>query len=361
MAWHFRVYPFPSNFYVVRRKHGYVQDVGGSARYHGVSPAFFSEVITQGGDQLYVTDYYSGFVSRDIYARLTNKLNAKLVDVMQNNTSAQLLTSLVEVGESYEMIARRAISMRRAFTALRRFDLPRVAKELALPRDVQRNVERRVSKKHFVTQNWLEYWMGWAPFISDIQSAMKVLDQAPRPKQFRVTATNNYTYVAQGTVRAGADGRPWYSHYSKPSVRDRASFGGYARCVNPQLALASQLGLTNPFVTAWEVIPFSFIANWFVNVDQYLAACSPFYGMEFSDTYLNHKSQITAAEMKNSRWEWEDKWIQVDDTQSYNAMLFTRRQSSIPLASLVVELPDRLSLTRAATSVSLLTQLFLKP
>jgi hypothetical protein len=38
----------------------------------------------------------------------------------------------------------------------------------------------------------------------------------------------------------------------------------------------------DPLVTAWELIPFSFIVDWFVNVNDNLAAFSPFATGEFA-------------------------------------------------------------------------------
>lgn len=204
--------------------------------------------------------------------------------------------------------------------------------------------------------------MGWAPMVSDIQNALRVLDQQPRSKKFRVSSTENFTYVANGYKYWSPRWGDQFASYLRCSVSDRASFGGYATCVNPQLALASQLGLTDPFVTAWEVVPFSFIANWVVNLDQYISSCSPFYGWELSETYVTLKSTIPHALLLNSESEWQvDKWVRVTRVQSMSSMLFYRRPSELPPVTLAVSLPDRLSLSRAATSVSLLTQLFLKP
>lgn len=364
--WYQKSYPGFDTWTGYRQQAGYVQVKGHASSYRGVSPSYAKEVAKASGDRLYVASYYTSYIDRGISTSgfsdpwVRNTLHSKLVDQLQDGNSAQLLTSLVEVGESYNMIARRAITLRRAFVALRKFDLPRVAKELALPRDVQRNAEKRVSKKHLVTQNWLEYWMGWAPLVGDIQSTMKVLDSNPRSKPLRVSCRKTIPQI-----RGGYEINPYwgtiFQRYSNYAIKSRYSYGARIQLVNPQLNLASQLGLTNPLATAWELVPFSFIANWFVNVDQLLQASSPFYGYSVLDGHGTLKSEVHSF-MLNSVMEWDgSKWAFRHHKQQYDAVGFFRRPMPIPTPGLVFSLPDRLSLSRAATSISLLTQLFLNP
>jgi hypothetical protein len=51
------------------------------------------------------------------------------------------------------------------------------------------------------------------------------------------------------------------------------------RVDNPNLHLAQQLGFINPLSVAWELVPFSFVVDWFGNVGQVLASFSDFAGL----------------------------------------------------------------------------------
>lgn len=55
-------------------------------------------------------------------------------------------------------------------------------------------------------------------------------------------------------------------------------------CVrNKTLMRLEQFGLANPAVVAWELVPFSFVADWFVGVGDYLAAQTALLGLEVLD------------------------------------------------------------------------------
>lgn len=54
--------------------------------------------------------------------------------------------------------------------------------------------------------------------------------------------------------------------------------------------IAQQLGLTNPASLAWELMPYSFIVNWFVDIGSFLAQFDTFAGLrliEMSETYTD--------------------------------------------------------------------------
>lgn len=55
-------------------------------------------------------------------------------------------------------------------------------------------------------------------------------------------------------------------------------------CVrNKTLMRLEQFGLANPTAVAWELVPFSFVADWFVGIGDYLAAQTALLGLEVLD------------------------------------------------------------------------------
>lgn len=46
---------------------------------------------------------------------------------------------------------------------------------------------------------------------------------------------------------------------------------------------ASQYGLNNPSLIAWELVPYSFVVDWFLPVGDYLERLGAFSGLKFSD------------------------------------------------------------------------------
>lgn len=54
-----------------------------------------------------------------------------------------------------------------------------------------------------------------------------------------------------------------------------------------------QIGLTNPLTLAWEVIPFSFVFDWFCQVGDYLEGLSAFHGVTVKKSFLSNCNVLT--------------------------------------------------------------------
>lgn len=352
MTWHSKEYPRVDTRKQADIRVGFVQRIHGAARYHGVEPGYVVHRCSTGGDPIANAMEYLSQGSYKATDALKNKAYAKLKDKVSN--PASLGVSMAEYKSSFDMIAKRGGQLLRAYRALRRFDLPRVAKELSLPKDVQRTVQRKVSKKHLATQNWLEYWMGWAPLVNDIKQCVEVVTrETPQTIRLKVAATEKAHRVYGGSLP-----NPWPPRYD---VTETRAFGYFAtvRVSNPNAYFASQLGLTNPVAIAWELVPFSFIANWFVNVDQVLGSYTDFMGLEVSDSGFFFKNSISGSSIAHT-WDPSGNWL-MNRSCNWSGVFFQRVAGPIERPALVFEMPNRLSLTRAATSISLLTQLFIKP
>jgi hypothetical protein len=51
------------------------------------------------------------------------------------------------------------------------------------------------------------------------------------------------------------------------------------------LANAKELGITNPALVAWELVPFSFVADWFLPIGNFLGFLDATLGLEFVSGY----------------------------------------------------------------------------
>jgi len=74
-----------------------------------------------------------------------------------------------------------------------------------------------------------------------------------------------------------------------------------ARVDTPWLAELNQLGLVNPLSIAWEVIPFSFVLDWFIPVGNVLEAITATYGLTLVDGYQTRFHDMSHQESYNSR------------------------------------------------------------
>lgn len=288
-----------------------------------------------------------------------NRLYDKVVESVQEGPSGELLTSALEWKSSLRMITARAVTLRRAYKALRSFNLPEVARLLSLSTRQRKLVEGRIRKYSSFerpTQLWLEYWMGWAPLMGDIALALETLTKAP-PLNQRI----NVGVTFRDSKRIVYDNSSYGSYQvDAKETNGTLAFYGKATITNHNLHLANTLGFANPIATAWQLIPFSFIVDWFTNVGQVLSSLSAFAGVSFSGTGYGYR-----VEVRGSRRGWRRVSTTVPpfyrtEYGSYTGSSVTKGRSpgGIPQPQLTFGLP-KLPLTRAATAISLLTEIFL--
>ena len=219
------------------------------------------------------------------YERMVKSLDEK----------ASLAVSLAERKQAVDMIASRASQLFSFCKAVKRLQFSKAAKVLGLSK-----VPPGVSRHKQFAANYLEFHFGWSPLVSDIGNAVEVL-QRPWP-------------VLQATGRGTASVNGEFSEFNLPrwqgsyywyrdSATTKVKLHCYVRVSNPNLWLANQLGFVNPAAVAFELVPFSFVLAWFVNIEAFLSQFTDFVGLEIlqpSTTYLT----TTARESMYSNYGW---------------------------------------------------------
>lgn len=147
-------------------------------------------------------------------------------------------------------------------------------------RDASRVLDLPIGRVH---KNWLQYKYGWMPLLMEVKGAAEFLAQrmierptrltssATRTSQGKLDFTLNNNYGWDGANRTTIVGH--YVAFRQVSVKLRAVVD------SPHLAATQQLGLTNPLLVAWEVVPYSFVFDWFLQVGNYLQACTALHGL----------------------------------------------------------------------------------
>jgi len=70
---------------------------------------------------------------------------------------------------------------------------------------------------------------------------------------------------------------------TKVKAKTKCKFVLRFRLASPLRSFAAQTGFTNPINLAWEILPFSFVVDWFLPIGPYLEAFTAFDGLEFVD------------------------------------------------------------------------------
>jgi len=166
-------------------------------------------------------------------------------------------------------------------------------KDFSLARDaniiVERgNIARKLASEAGGAQ--LEKSFGWVPLMSDMYKAARLIDRPIRPKTVRGRASDfldksSVTYQFGYPIKLSSGGPSKVQIIADVSVN------------NPNLALANHLGLVNPLSIAWELVPWSFAVDWFVDFGSWLEQFSDFVGLSLDQPAVS-KYHMTAASKK---------------------------------------------------------------
>lgn len=204
----------------------------------------------------------------------------------------------------------------------------------------------------------LEIIFGWTPLLGDIVAATQTLCQEAVPPLYVKGSSTVPVDDSFGVDNSGG----WLSYQVNDYGTLRVSVGGCVQIRNPNVWLAERAGLLNPASVAWDLVPWSFVVNMFVNTGQLVQSLTDFSGLTLSDVYI-------AAGLKAVRTvDTQTTWLSKDqdhplpspvsggsDQQIVRSVY--RSVGSIPTPSLQLKVPP-LELGTLAMAASLFTQKF---
>lgn len=131
-----------------------------------------------------------------------------------------------------------------------------------------------------MSNEWLEYRYGIRPFVSDICNLLRAFEQRQvnrRQTSRSYGGARKKTSVSRTTKQSAIPCT--YSAFKEREVAVRA---GVLYLVDPVYtqSLFHKLGLDKPLEAAWDLIPFSFIVDWFFNVGAAISAWTPDIGVQ---------------------------------------------------------------------------------
>lgn len=193
---------------------------------------------------------------------LQGKLRQKIV-----GSDFDMGVFLGEGRDALTLLTDSATRVTKALRAVKRGDVvsAMVALGLRAPRlkapDSRKAVRDNVRN---VAQRWLELQYGWLPIVQDAYGAAQALAQQlnnPAVQTYRVRLKKPLT--ATPTSSNIPNGGAW-------SFRGETRGQLIARLTEVDVATLN--GLTDPSSVAWELLPWSFVADWFIPIGNYLSA-----------------------------------------------------------------------------------------
>jgi hypothetical protein len=168
-----------------------------------------------------------------------------------------------------------------AARAVRRGNFFRAAKALSLDR-IPKGVRLRDNPSKVFAENWLAYRYGWTPMYGTISSLVELyggpfighwVEQSGKLDEELVLQNDYYLLkTASRTVRC--------------KIKARVDV------TSPSTATLKQYGLLNPLEIAWEIVPFSFVVDWFLPIGAYLEDMTSFAGLSLSETSVTFSCRV---------------------------------------------------------------------
>lgn len=162
---------------------------------------------------------------------------------------------------------------------------------------------------------WLEYQYAWRPLAKDVHDAYTKLQVALEPPQPVYSSCSSR--IARG-----------YHNINGDSSHDIDCSGGIrvAYCASIENQWARDMeswGLINPLSIAWELVPFSFVADWFIPVGNVLASMTADAGLRFEWGYVSRIYRQREVHRVLSGRNWDATLLDGGEF-SHKATSFTR-------------------------------------
>lgn len=260
--------------------------------------------------------------------------------------------AFAERGQTARLVTQSATKIVKSIGALRKGNITGAAEALGISK---RLFKHGKGTSGSIGDNWLELQYGWKPLLSDVYGSMSELARKDdeTKDRYRVTvrgsASNNYSYQHNSAYADQYGARTVQT--IQRSVRVRLDY----HYTNPVTGTLARLGISDPLTLAWELLPWSFVADWFLPVGSYLQSLSAANGYEFlggSSTWRGITSAVSV--------DWGPQGFATKNIYPLRAGSFSGRSvrrevfGSSPLPRFP-GLKNPLSLTHMANAISLLS------
>lgn len=249
------------------------------------------------------------------------RLRKKLADAKINS-----LSSLGELGETVEMVLSTAKSIASAYHNVRRGHFKRAMRDLNL---------KKVSG---AANAWMSYRYGWRPLLQDVENAVVALaDRYERADDIiRVEAGreafSERMFARTGTTQLDTFAASGRKHSYRYVVNARVTGAG-TRVLN-------QLGFVNLPSSGWELLPFSFVVDWFLPIGDYLETLSATAGLTFVSGSCSER---------NITW-----WNSGMGSDCFECVIQRSRLTDFPMPSLLPDVKLDLSLAHLTDILSMM-------
>jgi hypothetical protein len=183
-----------------------------------------------------------------------------------NEQDVEGLVVLAEGEKTIKSLTSMTLRAIRILRALRKWDVQRLYREMT-PKEL--------------SNRWMEGRYAIRPFVKDVTDIVKAItrDRSNNPlrRTYRSGHSDSSTNTFAGVVTY-SNSNYWSVIADKETTVTVSARGGVLSAIDA-ISEATIWGLNQPFSAMWELVPFSFVCDWFFNVGKTIAAWSPKYGI----------------------------------------------------------------------------------
>jgi hypothetical protein len=144
-----------------------------------------------------------------------------------------------------------------------------------------------------IANDWLALQFGWLPLLSDVNGACEELANrlTYQPPVYRASARGKAQRKTDVILDRIAPNYPQVRMVADCNVSCAGVIEYRARAEWADIARTT--GLTNPLSVAWELLPYSFVVDWFIPIGGFLNSLDYDQGIEFSKGWITAQAQNT--------------------------------------------------------------------
>lgn len=189
------------------------------------------------------------------------------------NQKIDLATETSQAMQTVNMIIDLSARLGKAFLALKKLNVI-LAFETLFP----------TSRKE-LANDYLVYQYGIKPLLGDVVGAAEHLAEyvlKARPVKSNGHAQKSYNFDETFDFN---DGHIVNRRLIRKKVDIRVKYSSIFEISDDLARQAAQLGFTNPANVIWELVPFSFVADWFLPIGDFLSALTSVNGLAIKESY----------------------------------------------------------------------------
>lgn len=254
----------------------------------------------------------SGMTSRvSSSANLIYDTRAKLVDDIADQKSI-LLVTIAEAGKTLKMIADAAATLARVMKQLKRGRIVDAVRSLGINPKGKKDRPPALTYDDLKSR-WLEYRYGWTPLLMDVRGIAEqfadtfIIGNAAsdmftvKVRKVHMEARRRQVYSPGGG--AGYAIYPSLTYICDDEVTDVYTIWATSKVTNPQAKSLAEWGLVNPLAVAWELVPLSFVWDWFFSVGDYLSHLTAFTGLTLIDAGDGYSHTTERTLLVKNGWQ----------------------------------------------------------